>query len=166
MLVLYLKMAIRSDIILPNSEKIKVNSNQCQLRGLKFCNIISCDTLTLKISFHVTLCTTPSTIENQQEGNFLLEPADPMFHLLTFGNLSLKTVVLLIGEISLPLKTVLLLIGEFYLSLETVYCWYLLTWSLVTFSWHYRVRDPETRIFQKFVRLTVTRTRVTQSPDR
>ena len=63
----------------------------------------------------------------QLEGNVLFEPAAPMFHLLIFGNVSLKTVVLLIGEISLPLKTVLLLIGEFYLSLETVYCWYLLT---------------------------------------
>jgi hypothetical protein len=43
-----------------------------------------------------------------------------MFHLLIFGNVSLKTVVLLIGEISYPLETVLLLIGEFSLSLETV----------------------------------------------
>ena len=43
-----------------------------------------------------------------------------MFHLLIFGNVLLKTVVLLIGEISYPLETVLLLIGEFSLSLETV----------------------------------------------
>ena len=54
------------------------------------------------------------------EGNVLFEPAAPMFHLLIFGNVSLKTVVLLIGEISYPLETVLLLIGEFSLSLETV----------------------------------------------
>ena len=54
------------------------------------------------------------------EGNVLFEPAAPMFHLLIFGNVLLKTVVLLIGEISYPLETVLLLIGEFSLSLETV----------------------------------------------
>ena len=54
------------------------------------------------------------------EGKVLFEPAAPMFHLLIFGNVSLKTVVLLIGEISYPLETVLLLIGEFSLSLETV----------------------------------------------
>ena len=54
------------------------------------------------------------------EGNVLFEPAAPMFHLLFFGNVSLKTVVLLIGEMFYPLQTVLLLIGEFSLSLETV----------------------------------------------
>ena len=43
-----------------------------------------------------------------------------MFHLLIFGNVSLKNVVLLIGEIFYPLETVLLLIGEFSLSLETI----------------------------------------------
>ena len=45
------------------------------------------------------------------EGNVLFEPATPMFHLLIFGNVSLKTVVLLIGEISHPLESVLFLIG-------------------------------------------------------
>ena len=54
------------------------------------------------------------------EGNVLFEPAAPMFHQLIFGNVLLKTVVLLIGEMSYPLETVLLLIGEFSLSLETV----------------------------------------------
>ena len=36
----------------------------------------------------------------QQEENVLLEPAAPMFHLLIFGNFSLRTMELYIGEIS------------------------------------------------------------------
>ena len=62
----------------------------------------------------------PRRDSNKLEGNVLFEPAAPMFYLLIFGNVSLKTVVLLIGEISHPLESVLLLIGKFSLPLETV----------------------------------------------
>ena len=50
-----------------------------------------------------------------------MEPAAPMFHLLIFGTVSLKTVVLLIGEISLPLETVLFSRGSQLLPRESTF---------------------------------------------
>ena len=41
-------------------------------------------------------------VEDELEGNVLLEPAAPMFHQLIFGNFSLKNVVWLIGDTCCP----------------------------------------------------------------
>ena len=45
------------------------------------------------------------------EGNVLFEPAAPMFHLLFFGNVSLKTVVLLIQWSAVRVTAVTVTVG-------------------------------------------------------
>ena len=82
--------------------------------GYRFCRHFSRKSIflqpmsfkTIAFTFLWNACTCTYTrrhVQNvkKQEGHVLLEPAAPMFHLLIFGNVSLKTVLLLIGKFSL-----------------------------------------------------------------
>ena len=101
--------------------------------GYRFCRHFSRKSIflqpmsfkTIAFTFLWNACTCTYTrrhVQNvkKQEGHVLLEPAAPMFHLLIFGNVSLKTVLLLIGKFSLTWETVSLSLGEFSLPLKTV----------------------------------------------